>query len=78
MFDRLKNKIHILQNIYIKNKYFIKRKSYAMDGEDIAIEIFNKKKDKGFLRRYWGSSSHPTKQYLIYYFKKDGKVSMLM
>ena len=48
MFDRLKNKIHILQNIYIKNKYFIKRKSYAMDGEDIAIEIFNKKKDKGF------------------------------
>ena len=48
MFDRLKNKIHILQNIYLKNKYFINRKSYAMDGEDIAISIFNKKKDKGF------------------------------
>ena len=48
MFDRLKNKIHILQNIYLKNKYFIKRKSYAMDGEDIAISVFNKKKDKGF------------------------------
>ena len=48
MFDRLKNKIHILQNIYLKNKYFIKRKSYAMDGEDIAINLFNKKKDKGF------------------------------
>ena len=40
MFDRLKNKIHILQNIYLKNKYFIKRKSYAMDGEDIAIDLF--------------------------------------
>jgi len=48
MFGRLKNKIHILQNIYIKNKYFIKRKSYAMDGEDTAIEVFNKKKGRGF------------------------------
>ena len=48
MFDRLKNKLHILQNIYLKNKYFIKRKSYAMDGEDIAIDLFNKKKYNGF------------------------------
>tara|TARA_Y100000992_G_C21231819_1_gene475890 strand:+ start:39 stop:746 length:708 start_codon:yes stop_codon:yes gene_type:complete len=48
MFDWLKNKIHILQNIYLKNKYFIKRKSYAMDGEDIAIDLFNKKREKGF------------------------------
>ena len=48
MFDSLKNKIHILQNIYLKNKYFIKRKSYAMDGEDIAINVFNKKLEKGF------------------------------
>ena len=48
MFDRLKNKIHILQNIYIKNKYFINRKSYAMDGEDTAINVFNKKTEKGF------------------------------
>ena len=48
MFDRLKKKIHIIQNIYLKNKYFIKRKSYAMDGEDIAIDEFNKNKNKGF------------------------------
>ena len=48
MFDRLKNKIHILQNIYLKNRYFIKRKSYAMDGEDTAINLFNKKLEKGF------------------------------
>jgi len=48
MFDRLKNKIHILQNIYLKNKYLIKRKSYAMDGEDTAINVFNKKTEKGF------------------------------
>ena len=48
MFDRLKNKLHILQNIYLKNKYFFKRKSYAMDGEDIAIDLFSKKKNNGF------------------------------
>ena len=48
MFDRLKNKLHILQNIYLKNRYFLKRKSYAMDGEDIAIDLFNKKKNNGF------------------------------
>ena len=48
MFDRLKNKLHILQNIYLKNKYFFQRKSYAMDGEDIAIDLFNKKKNNGF------------------------------
>ena len=43
MLDELFKKIHILQNIYLKNKYFIKRKSYAMDGEDTAVEVFNKK-----------------------------------
>ena len=47
MFDSFFKKIHILQNIYVKNKYFIKKKSYAMDGEDIAIELFNKKKIQG-------------------------------
>jgi len=29
MFDSFFKKIHILQNIYVKNKYFIKKKSYA-------------------------------------------------
>ena len=48
MFGKLKNKLHILQNIYLKNKYFFRRKSYAMDGEDIAIDLFNKKKNNGF------------------------------
>ena len=48
MIDRLKNRQHVLQNIYLKNKYFIKKKSYAMDGEDIAIDQFNRNKNKGF------------------------------
>tara|TARA_B110000438_G_C15711851_1_gene605704 strand:+ start:121 stop:834 length:714 start_codon:yes stop_codon:yes gene_type:complete len=47
MFAKFIKKIHILQNIYIKNKYFFKRSSYAMDGEDIAINKFieNNKSD---------------------------------
>ena len=48
MFDKIRNKIHILQNIYLKNKYFIKKKSYAMDGEDLAIDQYIEKKEKGF------------------------------
>ena len=48
MLSKLVNKIHILQNIYLKNKHFIKKKSYAMDGEDLAIDQYLKKKDKGF------------------------------
>jgi len=42
MLAKIKNKIHILQNIYLKNKYFLKNKSYAMDGEDLAIVKFTK------------------------------------
>jgi len=48
MLSKLKNKIHIIQNIYLKNKYFIKKKSYAMDGEDLAIDQYIEKKEKGF------------------------------
>ena len=48
MFKDLLKKIHILQNIYLKNKYLIKKKSYAMDGEDLAIDQYIKIKDKGF------------------------------
>ena len=48
MFNKIRNKIHILQNIYLKNKYFIKKKTYAMDGEDLAIVQYIEKKEKGF------------------------------
>ena len=48
MLSKLKNKIHIIQNIYLKNKYFFKKKSYAMDGEDLAIDQYIEKKEKGF------------------------------
>ena len=48
MLKKLKNKIHILQNIYLKNKYFMKTNSYAMDGEDIAIQKYVKYTNNGF------------------------------
>jgi FkbM family methyltransferase len=48
MFKNILKKTHILQNIYLKNKYLIKKKSYAMDGEDLAIDQYIEKKEKGF------------------------------
>jgi len=59
MFKNLLNKIHILQNIYLKNKYLIKKESYAMDGEDLAINQYTKKIK--VLCRYWSSSSDTSK-----------------
>ena len=48
LFKKIFRKIHILQNIYLKNKYFLKKKSYSMDGEDIQISKFFKDKTNGF------------------------------
>ena len=48
MFVWLRKKFHILQNIYLKNKYLIKRNTYAMDGEDIAIIKYVDQKKDGF------------------------------
>ena len=41
-------KIHILQNIYLKNKFFFKKKTYSMHGEDLAVEKYFKEIDNGF------------------------------
>ena len=48
MLNQIKKKIHIFQNIYFKHKYFIKKKSYSMDGEDIFIINYFKNKNNGF------------------------------
>ena len=48
MFYKIKNKLHIFHNIYIKHQYFKKRKSYSMDGEDLVIFDYFKNKKKGF------------------------------
>ncbi len=48
MFSNLFEKIHILQNLYIKNRCFLKKKSYSMDGEDIEVFNYFKNKKNGF------------------------------
>jgi len=48
LFKTIIKKIHILHNIYIKNKYFINKKSYAMDNEDLEILKYFKGKKNGF------------------------------
>ena len=37
-------KIRMFHNIYFKNKFFIKKKTYSMDGEDLFIDNFFKNK----------------------------------
>ena len=37
-------KIRMLHNIYFKNNFFIKKKTYSMDGEDLFIDNFFKNK----------------------------------
>ena len=41
-------KIHILQNIYLKNKFFFKKKTYSMHGEDLVVEKYFKEIVNGF------------------------------
>jgi len=41
-------KIHIIQNIYLKNKFFLKKKSYSMEGEDLELLKMTKNINKGF------------------------------
>ena len=41
------DKVKLLHNIYIKNKYFIKKKSYSMEGEDLIISEIFKNIDNG-------------------------------
>ncbi len=48
MISKIKKKIHILHNIYIKHKFFLNKKSYSMDGEDLFINNFFKNKKNGF------------------------------
>ncbi|MFL2878639.1 MAG: FkbM family methyltransferase [Candidatus Pelagibacter sp.] len=41
-------KLHIIQNIYIKNKFFLKKNSYSMESEDLEIINILKNINDGF------------------------------
>ena len=48
MIFKIKKKLHVFHNIYVKHKFFKKKKSYAMDGEDLIVTDYFKNKQKGF------------------------------
>ena len=48
MLKGIFRKFHIIHNIYIKHKFFIKKKSYAMDNEDTVVLSYFKDKKNGF------------------------------
>ena len=41
-------KLHIIQNIYLKNKFLLKKKSYSMEGEDLELLKMTKNINQGF------------------------------
>ena len=41
-------RIHVIQNLYFKNKCFLRKKTYSMDGEDLQIKKHFVNKLKGF------------------------------
>jgi|TARA_B110000211_G_scaffold66067_1_gene76172 FkbM family methyltransferase len=48
VLKKIIRKLHIFHSIYIKHKFFIKKKSYAMDNEDLAVIDYFKDKKNGF------------------------------
>ena len=48
MLKQILKKIHIIHNIYVKHQFFIKKKSYSMEGEDLVISKYTKNIKNGF------------------------------
>ena len=76
-FKSIYRKIHIIQNIYLKNKYFIKKKSYSMDGEDLKIVELS----ENIIQGYYVDAGcyhplHLSNTYLLY--KKNGEELILI
>ena len=48
MFKNCFNKVHILHSIYLKYKFFIKKKSYSLHNEDLEVIKYFRNKRNGF------------------------------
>ena len=70
MLKKIFRKFHIIHNIYIKHKFFIKKKSYAMDNEDTAVSNYFKDKKNGFYVDV--GCYHPTHRNNTYLLHKEG------
>ena len=67
LIKTLYNKLHIIHNIYIKNKFFIKKKSYSMEKEDLEIIKKLNKIKNGFYVDVGGYHPvHRNNTYLLY------------
>jgi FkbM family methyltransferase len=67
VLKKILRKLHIIHNIYIKYKFFIKKKSYSMNNEDTAVLDYFKNKKNGFYVDV--GCHHPTyinNTYLLY------------
>ena len=65
-------KIHIIQNIFIKNKFLINKKSYAMEGEDLEIVKILKNIKDGFYVDAGGYHPLDRNNTYLLYKKKTG------
>ena len=70
MIQKTKNLIHILQNLYLKEKVFIKKKTYSQDGSDLKIVDFFKNKKNGFFVDI--GCFHPTRMNNTFLLYKKG------
>ena len=67
LIKTLYNKLHIIHNIYIKNKFFIKKKSYSMEKEDLEIaKILNNIKNGFYVDVGGYHPLHRNNTYLLY------------
>ena len=48
LLSKVYKKLHIIQNIYLKNKFFLEKKSYSMEGEDLELLRITKNINQGF------------------------------
>ena len=71
MINEIKNKLHLFHNIYFKHKYFIKKKSYSMDEEDLFIKDYFKNKKKVFMLML-DVTTQFIEIILFYFIKRDG------
>ena len=70
MFGKLKKNIHIIQNIYLKNRYLIPKKTYSMDQEDLAVLKYVENKKNGFYLDI--GAHHPLQRNNTYLLFKKG------
>ena len=67
ILKKVYNKLHIIHNIYIKHKFFSKKNSYSMEGEDLEIlKILNNIENGFFVDAGAYHPLHINNTYLLY------------